>query len=404
MLKEKEAEVLRKRKRNDDGDGDEAAPQDGKRMKAEEDADAAEARRREKAARKKEKRERKKEKKTAQKAKADAKKARQSKQPPAPIEQQRDEATHDSDSNAEAVEPTEMEGMDFAGLEDSKDDSNDMNADADADADADDAVSHHSSAPTTPIVASPAFDLGTNHSAASSSSSIVPPSVVSKSPKSPQLQTKPTLAPAPAATAAPATPSSTNPFAIQPSSTAPTPRPKAPMLSRAEAQDRLKGRIEAMRAARKADGPDGKPARSRAELLDQRRQQDAKRKTARKEQRAKEKEEESRRREEQLRGSGSPLSMDMFSPLSPQPSNYSFSRLAFHDGTAATSNLSGLQEAGKKKGPQDPATALKAAQIPKPPASPATMSRNAARLRKKTPGSTPAKRLKASAFAMTPPC
>jgi hypothetical protein len=52
----------------------------------------------------------------------------------------------------------------------------------------------------------------------------------------------------------------------------------------------------------------------------------------------------------------------MFSPRSPQPSNYSFSRLAFHDGTAATSSLSGLQDPSKKKGPQDPATALKAAQ------------------------------------------
>ena len=41
----------------------------------------------------------------------------------------------------------------------------------------DDAESRISSAPTTPVVDSPAFDLATNHSASSSSSSITPPSI-----------------------------------------------------------------------------------------------------------------------------------------------------------------------------------------------------------------------------------
>lgn len=353
VLKEKEAEVIRKRKRKDDAEEAMDAEALGKRMKAEQDQDAAEARRREKAEKKKEKRERKKQKIASTKAKVEAKQAKKQDQDLDEVEQ-RPNAFEDgsgSDAQAEAIGPSEMEDMDFSGLGGEDDNKGDV------DEDMDEAASQHSSTPTTPIVDSPAFDLGTNHSAASSSSSIVPPSVDSKTTKP---HAKPTKSmPASSTSAEPRNSTPTKP-ADSPSTTTAAPQHK---LTRTEAQDRLRARIQEMRAQRKADGADGQPARTRAELVDQRRQVDVKRKAAKKEQRQKEKEEESRQREEQLRGSGSPLSsIDLFSPRSPQPSNFAFSRLAFQDGTAATSNLSDLREVGRKKGPQDPKTALQAAQ------------------------------------------
>lgn len=56
--------------------------------------------------------------------------------------------------------------------------------------------------------------------------------------------------------------------------------------------------------------------------------------------------------------------MDICSPRSPQPAenSYSFSKLAFDDGTAADPALSRLKDPARKKGPQDPKTALQAAQ------------------------------------------
>ena len=362
MLKEKEAEALRKRKRKADTDEEDGEQDDGKRMKRHEDEDAAEARRREKVEKKREKRERKKEKKVAKRAKAEAKKSKKqsSDLQDIEVEKQRPEAADDdSESNAEHVDPSEMETMDFSGLTDGLNE----NETLDDDEDMKDAVSVSSSAPTTPLE-SPPFDLATNHSAASSSSSVVPPSVVPK-PSKPRAKH---AEPAPLPTAATST--QNKPAETQPADTnsgASSPKPRVPKISHAEAQERLRARIEELRAKRKADGPDGQPARSRTELLEERRRSDEKRKQAKKEQRAKEKEDEARRREEMLRGSGSPLgsvlgSMDMFSPRSPQPTNYSFSRLAFQDGSAATADLSNLRDGGKKKGPQDPQTALQAAQ------------------------------------------
>lgn len=59
--------------------------------------------------------------------------------------------------------------------------------------------------------------------------------------------------------------------------------------------------------------------------------------------------------------------MDIFSPRSPQPqpaesNSYAFSKLAFDDGTSADPTLSHLKDPVRKKGPQDPKTALQAAQ------------------------------------------
>jgi len=59
------------------------------------------------------------------------------------------------------------------------------------------------------------------------------------------------------------------------------------------------------------------------------------------------------------------MSMELFgsrpSPK-PQDNNFSFSRVAFDDGTAADASLSSLSDPKKRKGPQDIRTALQAAE------------------------------------------
>ncbi len=130
-------------------------------------------------------------------------------------------------------------------------------------------------------------------------------------------------------------------------------------------QQRLEARINALRAQRKADGPDGHPPRNRQELLESRRRQEEKKRAQKKELQRKAKEEDIRRQEEEIArrfspgGSGSLIT----SPRSPmEPSNhFSFGRVAFGDGTQADSSLSLLLDQRKKKGASDAGTALKAA-------------------------------------------
>ncbi|EDU41189.1 Surfeit locus protein [Pyrenophora tritici-repentis] len=127
---------------------------------------------------------------------------------------------------------------------------------------------------------------------------------------------------------------------------------------------RLNAKLEAMRAARKADGPDGRPARNRAELIETRRKKEAERKAAKKAQRQEAKEDEARQQaEEQLArirgGSGSP---SIFPARSPETErNFNFGKIAW-DGQQLDSNLSGFLENRKKKGKSDAKTALEAAQ------------------------------------------
>lgn len=128
---------------------------------------------------------------------------------------------------------------------------------------------------------------------------------------------------------------------------------------------RLTAKLEAMRAARKADGPDGKPAKNRAELIEARRKKQAERKAAKKASRQLAKEEEDRlKAEEQLArirgGSGSPSIFSRSTPDSEH--NFSFGRIAWKDGQQLESNLSGFLKSGKKKGKSDPKTALEAAE------------------------------------------
>lgn len=130
-------------------------------------------------------------------------------------------------------------------------------------------------------------------------------------------------------------------------------------------QARLAAKLEALRASRKADGPDGRPARNRAELIEARRKKEAERKAAKKASRQEEKEDEARQKaEEQLArirgGSGSP---SLFPPRSPESErNFNFGRVAWQDGQQLESNLSRFQESRRKKGKSDAKTALDAAQ------------------------------------------
>ncbi|KAI1483685.1 SURF6-domain-containing protein [Daldinia eschscholtzii] len=120
---------------------------------------------------------------------------------------------------------------------------------------------------------------------------------------------------------------------------------------------RLAAKIQALRDARKAD-VDGKPIRTRQELIEARRQKQAERKAHKKELRQKAKIEEDRKREEALASArNSPGSM-----LSPaidlENTNFSFGRIGFGDGSQLSHDLSHVLNSGKKKGPSDPKTAL----------------------------------------------
>ncbi|KAG9250184.1 surfeit locus protein 6-domain-containing protein [Emericellopsis atlantica] len=120
---------------------------------------------------------------------------------------------------------------------------------------------------------------------------------------------------------------------------------------------RLAAKIEALRAARKADGPDGKPIRTRQELIESRRAKEAARKAHKKELRTKARMEEQLKREEAL-ASNSPSVMSPAVELDSADANFSFGRVAFGDGSQLSRDLSHVLSNGKKKGPSDPKTAL----------------------------------------------
>lgn len=137
---------------------------------------------------------------------------------------------------------------------------------------------------------------------------------------------------------------------------------------------RLQELIEAKRAARNADGLNGKPARSRSELIEARRQKEQEKKEKKKELRTQEREAQKKAEMEahlaSLRGSPA-LGAEIFSRSrsasvsSPgvNANNFSFGRVAFADGSRMNSSLSGLVEQTKKfKGPSDAKTALLAAE------------------------------------------
>lgn len=147
------------------------------------------------------------------------------------------------------------------------------------------------------------------------------------------------------------------------------PKPLKP--TQEELKNRLQKRLDELRAARQADGLNGKPARNRQELIEARRQKAEQRKAHKKQLRQKAREEEQREKDEAMTrrfspgGSGSLLA----SPRSPADSvgsgSYAFGRVVFADGQIADPALSNVREKPKTTGPRDAASALKAAEAKK---------------------------------------
>ncbi|KAI0129020.1 surfeit locus protein 6-domain-containing protein [Xylariales sp. AK1849] len=121
---------------------------------------------------------------------------------------------------------------------------------------------------------------------------------------------------------------------------------------------RLATRIQALRDARKADGPDGKPIRTRQELIESRRQKQQERKAHKKDLRQKAKEEEDQKREEALASARNSPGSILSPAVDLADNNFAFGRVAFGDGTQLSHDLTHTLTSGKKKGPSDPKTAL----------------------------------------------
>jgi len=172
----------------------------------------------------------------------------------------------------------------------------------------------------------------------------------------------------------PESPSSANPSTSSTSSIVPATESdktksekslKLPKVDHDLLKARLQTRLEELRAARKADGLDGKPPKNRQELLEARRRKQDQRKAHKKEVRKQARDDEQRAAAEtelaQLRGSGSPLTASgMFSPALEQ--NFSFGRVKFDDGDQMDAGLNGLVHKHKKRGAPDAKTALEIAQ------------------------------------------
>ena len=285
--------------------------------------DVEEARRAAKADKRKEKRQSKKEKVEKVKQKQEAKKSR--KQPSKradghdELADDDDDENDDDDDGDEVTATGDLDAMDFSGLTDGNDEAH---------------LSDAESSNSTPDQDSSVFDASANQSGTSSSSSIVPAPGVPAAKASKDAAAKPKKEKA----------------------------LKLPEVDAEELQSRLRTRIEELRARRKADGPNGQPAKSRQELLETRRKKEEARKQHKKELRVKAKQDEERQNNDRLRGSGSPLSTDIFSPLPVDENNFAFGRVAFEDGHEADAGLTTIAEHKKRKGPQDTRAALQAAE------------------------------------------
>ena len=202
-----------------------------------------------------------------------------------------------------------------------------------------------------------------SHTASASASSTAPPSPIGTPLQSPNIRSaSSSTSSVQALSASPSSPRKK----FSASEQADVKPPPALTPSTLTPKERLEARLLELRVQRKADGPDGRPARNRQELLEARRRKEEERRAHKKELRRRAREEEARKQEEEIEkrfspgGLGSILASQK-SPLEPS-NNFSFSRVAFDDGTQADANLTSLLEQRKRKGPADPATALKAAQ------------------------------------------
>ncbi|KAE9369493.1 SURF6-domain-containing protein [Stipitochalara longipes BDJ] len=120
---------------------------------------------------------------------------------------------------------------------------------------------------------------------------------------------------------------------------------------------KLEARIEELRNKRNPK------ARTRDELLEERRKKEAKERAKQQARKAKARAEEDERREAALASARDSPASSMMSPHIQSPEhNFSFGRVAFADGQQLADDLSTLLSAPKKRGPQDPATALLASE------------------------------------------
>ncbi|KAM0322453.1 hypothetical protein ACHAQA_009522 [Verticillium albo-atrum] len=164
---------------------------------------------------------------------------------------------------------------------------------------------------------------------------------------------------APSADAAASTATSTN------STVPPSDKPKQLKIPQdtSALKARLAARIAELQAARKAIGPDGKPIRTRQELIEAQRARQAQRKAHKQEQRRQARLEEERQRDEAL-ASNSPSIMSpaldhlLLDDAGAEATDYTFGRVAFDDGTRLSRDLTHVLSNRKKKGPSDPKTAL----------------------------------------------
>ncbi|KAI9692676.1 MAG: hypothetical protein M1820_009470 [Bogoriella megaspora] len=221
-----------------------------------------------------------------------------------------------------------------------------------------DQVSRSSVTPT-PVTGTP--QSPGQHSASSSISSIVPPTADDLSDKtlSAATSTAENIAFSTADAITPETQSASN-SAITNSNDSSKPRklPKLPEINQELLRARLQARIDALRAARKADGPDGKPARNRQELLDQRRKKEEERKQRKKEARRKQKEADGAKtsavtQDAKLEGRGQSNGYGT-------ENNFSYGNIQFGDGQQVDS-FGNIISAQRRKGPSDVKTALEAA-------------------------------------------
>lgn len=273
-----------------------------------------------------------------------------------------DDDEEEDDDVAGGERDADLAKIDFSGLvdeasdEDMEDDDHEEEQDEDEenmqpitidgmDVDDSDAVSADGSE-TTPDH-SPTFD---GESSSSSTSSIVPPS---------QGSTSTTTKPLKVATQEPTTAITTTTTTTATARPTKLPSPIDPALL----QSRLQARIAALRAARKADGLNGNPARNRQELLEARRLKAETRKATKKELRAKTRlAQDAEAEAARLRGgSGSPLwSPAIMSPRVEEENSFSFGRIAFDDGARVDDKLGGLVDSKARRGTSDVKTRLDA--------------------------------------------
>ncbi|KAK4231968.1 ribosomal RNA-processing protein 14 [Podospora fimiseda] len=133
--------------------------------------------------------------------------------------------------------------------------------------------------------------------------------------------------------------------------------------TQAKLRARLDAKLGQFKQQRKAVDPEGKPVKTRTELIEARRIAELKRKEHKKEMRKLAKIEEEKKREETLASArNSPALSSLLAGGDDDKANnhFSFGRLAFNDGTTLSHDASYEKTPGsaKKKGPSDPKTAL----------------------------------------------